>query len=1060
MMKYFTGTRVSVLWIFICSPLLTYAVHPGSAEKVETSHSILATTFIQANAIRGTVVDETGAGLPGVNIVVKGTSSGTTSDADGKYVLNLPAGFTDGTLVYSFIGFATQEQPVNGKSIIDVTLVPDVQALSEVVVVGYGVQEKRDVTGSISSINSDAISKIANTNTLEGMKGQIAGVDVLQSNGRPGTNPTITIRGRRSINASNDPLFVIDGVPMTSGTSTDTDANLSSRTPPLPGGTAQTSGSNPLNDFNPADIASIEVLKDAAATAIYGSRGANGVVLITTKRGKSGKTTVNYSGYYGVTQPFSRFPMMNGEDFANLKREAYRLNSAGRISRDAWNGTISPDEVVFGGQPVELKSVQEGRSTDWQDLIFQDGSQVNHQISATGGSDKTQFNMSLGYFKQNGTIEGLDFTKVTARINVDQQISKRFKAGMSNQFTHSIQNNGSPAVMSESVNQSPLGVPYDDQGNLIFLPISDAIRSNPLNEIVPGKMIDEEKIDRIFSSAYLEADIIKGLKYKFLIGADLRYTTRGIFEGRFTNSRKNGDPAAQFQGQSNIGYTMENLLTYNKVLNEKHNLGLTFLQSIQESNYENKYTSVSGLPYETQKWYNLNTASTIIANRSRYEHWSLASFMGRINYTFNGKYMLQATMRADGSSRLAPGKKWTTFPGVSAGWRIKEENFMSNINVISDLKLRASYGVVGNTSIDPYKTQGVLQRSLYSWDEANAAGFALSELPNPDLGWEKNATVDIGLDFGLFNGRLSGTVDVYQTNTTDLLLRRNLPPGSGYDFIFQNVGATRTRGIEVTLSANIITSTSGFKWDADFNIAHYKEEIVDLALRDPSGNKSNDTGNSWFIGEPVRVFYDYKKIGIWQADEADLATSMMNAFPGEIKLQDTDGNGLITPNDRVVIGNDIPTAYGGLNNRLSFKGFDFSFFLYYRLGYTLDSRFHSDQASMQSRYNNLDIDYWTIDNPTNDYPRPNFNQENPAYNTTLRYKDGGFVKLRTVTLGYSLPQSICDKLAISSLRLYVSAQNPKVWSSYKVFDPESVDRIDAGDVPSNKVFLGGINLTF
>jgi TonB-linked SusC/RagA family outer membrane protein len=1052
-----------VLPLFLCVVLCCQYGHASprklSAVRFTLTSSDDFPSIFQSTRITGKVTDDAGVGMPGVNVIVKGTSNGTTTDAEGMYSLSISAGEASGILVYSFIGYTVQEQPINNRTTIDVLMASDIQQLSEVVVVGYGVQEKRDVTASISSINAESLSKIANPNTLEGMKGQIAGVDVLQSNGRPGANPTITIRGRRSINASNDPLFVIDGVPMTSGTNTLTDSENAGRTPALPGGTAITSGSNPLNDFNPSDIQSIEVLKDAAATAIYGSRGANGVVLITTKRGRSGKTSVSYNGYYGVTQPFSRFPMMNGAEFADLKREAYRLDGAGRISRGAWNGTISPDAIVFGSQPVELASVEQGRSTDWQDLVFKNGSQANHQISVNGGNDKTQYLMSAGYFKQDGTIEGMDFTKLTARLNLDHQISKRFKAGMSNQFTHSVQNNGSASVMSEAVNQSPLGMPYDDQGNIIFLPISDAIRSNPLSELVPNKRLDEETVDRVFTSAYLEAGIIEGLKYKLLAGVDLRYNTRGIFEGRFTNNRKNGDPAAQYQTQSNQGYTIENLLTYNKEIG-KHNLGLTFLQSIQENGYRNQYTSVTGLPYETQKWYNLNTAATINAIRSRYEHWALASVMGRINYTFNDKYMFQATLRSDGSSRLAPGKKWTNFPGLSAGWRIKDEGFMAGVNVISDLKLRASYGVVGNTAIDPYKTQGVLARSVYSWDEANAAGFALSELPNPDLGWEKSATIDIGLDFGLFDGRLSGTFDVYQTNTTDLLLKRNLPPGSGYDFIFQNVGATRTYGYELTLNANILTLSNGLKWDADFNVAHYKEEIVDLALGTLNGKKVNDTGNSWFIGEPVRVFFDYKKIGIWQADEADLATTMMNAFPGEIKLQDTDNSGTVTPDDRVVLGNDIPTAYGGLNNRFFFKGIDFSFFLYYRLGFMLDSRFHGDQATMQSRYNNLKVDYWTIDNPSNDYPRPNFNQENPVNVSTLRYKDGGFVKLRTITLGYTLPQGISGKLGLNTLRVYFSAQNPKVWSSYKVFDPESVDRIDASDVPSNKLFIGGLNLTF
>jgi TonB-linked SusC/RagA family outer membrane protein len=581
-----------------------------------------------------------------------------------------------------------------------------------------------------------------------------------------------------------------------------------------------------------------------------------------------------------------------------------------------------------------------------------------------------------------------------------------------------------------------------------------------LSELVPGKRIDEEKVDRIFTSAYLEAEIIDGLKYKFLIGADLRYNTRGIFEGRFTNPRKNGDPAAIYLNEGNVGYTMENLLTYNKLIGGKHNIGLTFLQSTQENTYQGHITAVSGLPYETQKWYNLATASTINAVRSRFEHYSLASFMGRINYTFNGKYMIQATMRADGSSRLAPGRKWTNFPGISAGWRIVDEPFMSGVKFLSELKLRASYGVVGNTSIDPYQTQGRLSKSVYSWDEANAAGFSLSEIPNPDLGWEKSATVDVGIDFGLFNGRLSGTFDVYETNTTDLLLRRALPASSGYDLILSNIGATRTKGFELTLNGNIVDSPGGFKWDADFNVAHYKEEIVDLAQRDADGNKTDDVGNSWFIGEPIRVFYDYQKTGIWQTSEKDQAAAFMNAFPGEIKLADANGDGTFSPADRVILGSDIPSVYGGLNNRFTYKGFDFSFFLYYRLGFTLDSRFHSDQATMQARYNNLDVDYWTIDNPSNEYPRPNKNQESPSFVSTLRYRDGGFVKLRTIQLGYNFPGTITEKLGLSNLRIYVSAQNPKTWSDYKVFDPESVNQIDAGDVPSTKLFMGGINLTF
>lgn len=1020
------------LWIALSgSSLCAYSLDP-------VSH-FSSTTFAplppqQSLVITGKVTDENGVGMPGVNILVKGTSNGTTTNAEGSYSLGLSSSEASGTLVFSFIGYVAQEVPINNRSTVDVRMASDIQELSEVVVVGYGVQEKRDVTASIASLSSQDIDKIPSTNPLDGMKGQVAGVDVLQNGGRPGEYPSILIRGRRSINASNDPLFVIDGVPMTAGTGT-------------------------IYDFNPQDIASMEILKDAAATAIYGSRGANGVVLITTKRGKAGKTTVSYSGRYGITEPFALIPMMNGEEFAAMKREANRRNASNKTGRDAWDGTIPGDDVVFV-DPVEYKSATEGRSTDWQDLIYHNGSEMNHQLSIAGGSEKTQFNLSLGYNNQEGNIDGMDYYKITSRLNLDHQLSKKIKVGMSTLFSNSLQNWGSSSVISEAVNQTPLGMPYDDEGKLIFLPISDGIRSNPLNELVEGKRVDERKFNRIFSSIYAQVDIIDGLQYKFLVGPDIRYRTRGTFDGQFTNPRKNGTPAASFENQLDFGYTMENLLTYHKTFNEKHNLGFTFLQSMQGQDYERHRTAVEGLPYETQLWYNLSTAPTVTAKESRLEEWRLASLMGRINYTFNGKYLLQATLRSDGSSRLAEGRKWTNFPGVSVGWRIYDEPFMDNANFLSDLKLRASYGQVGNTSVAPYQTAGRLAGSDYTWDETSALGFRLNEIPNPDLGWEKSATINLGLDYGLFDGRLSGSIEVYKTETTDLLLRRNLPKTSGYLFILSNIGATETRGIEAVINANILDTRGGFKWDADFNISHYKEEIVDLAQRDAQGNKQDDTGNRWFHGHPIRVFFDYEKIGIWQADELDEAQALMKAYPGEIKLRDANGDGTISPDDRVILGTDVPSAYGGLTNTFSFKGIDFSFFLYYRLGFMLDSRFHESQATMQARYNNIRADYWTIDNPSNAYPRPNENQERPQYNTTLRYRDGGFVKLRNVTLGYNFPSSVTGKLGMSALRLYFTAQNAYIWSTYKDFDPENASDVSSGDMPSLRMYSGGINITF
>jgi TonB-linked SusC/RagA family outer membrane protein len=1018
--------------------LLCSAALPGYSRNLSHSDSppTLSLTPPQSLVISGKVVDEGGIGMPGVNVIVKGTSNGTTTDSDGLYNLNVTNEQSEGTLVFSFIGYITQEAPISNRTSINITMISDVKSLTEVVVVGYGTQEKRDVTAAISQISGEAITKIPTGNAMEAMKGQIAGVDILQTGGRPGQESRITIRGRRSLTASNDPLFVVDGIPMTAGTSS-------------------------ISDFNPADIASVEVLKDAASQAVYGSRGSNGVILITTKRGEPGKTTVSYTGTYGITEPYKLIPMMNGQEFADLKREANRLDATGKSGRAAWGdvgSTIPADAAVFN-DAVELNSVQNGLSTDWQDLIYQNGSQINQQVSVSAGSEKSFLLLALSYFNEDGLIEGVDYGRYTARINADHDISKSFRVGVSSLFSNVKQNWGSGSVISEAVNQSPLGLPYDAEGNIIFLPISDGIRSNPLSELVPGKRLDERTVNRVFSSIYLDVNIVEGLKYKFLIGQDYQYYERGIFEGQFTNTRKNGTPYASLEKAQDFGYTLENLLTYSKSFGQ-HDIGATFLQSVAQQNFNTSNTAAANLPYETALWHNLGLG-TVTSYGSDYNRYRLLSFMGRINYSWAGKYLLQASMRWDGSSRLAPGHKWNAFPGVSVGWRIKDEPFMEGFRQVSELKLRASYGKVGNTAVAPYQTQGTLASSLYDWNNADAKGFRLDQIPSPDLGWEYSESFDVGLDFGFFNGRLHGYVDYFTTSTgVSLLLRRQLPPTSGYASILQNIGGTETRGYEVTLNSTILDMPDGLKWTAEFNLASLHEEIVDLALKGPNGEKIDDVGNNWFIGEPIRAFYDYKKVGIWQADEKDQAAAF-GQFPGEIKLADLNGDGKIdATNDRMVLGNDVPKAFGGLNNKFTFKGIDLSFFFYYRLGFMINSDFSNGQATMQGRYNNLKVDYWTIDNPTNEYPRPNKNQENITFGSSLRYMDGGFVKLRNVTLGYSFPDNVIDRLHMSKLRIYFTAQNPLIWSNYKLFDPERAGNVSSGEMPSSILWMGGLNVSF
>jgi TonB-linked SusC/RagA family outer membrane protein len=1013
-----------LLWIGMCS--ISLCAYP---------HDFTLSNYFQSPAISGKVVDETGTGMPGVNVVVKGTSTGTTTDAEGVYRLNLTTDQAGGILVFSFIGYAVQEQPINNRSTINVSMVADISELSEVIVVGYGTQEKRDVTSSISTVTGEAISKIPTGNAMDAMKGQIAGVDILQNGGRPGESPTIRIRGRRSLAASNDPLFVIDGIPMTAGTNT-------------------------IADFNTEDIQSVEVLKDAASQAIYGSRGSNGVILVTTKRGEPGVTKVSFKTTYGVTEPFRTIPMMNGAQFADLKREANRLDANGKSGRAAWGdvGSTIPDDAAVFNDAVELNSVQNGLSTDWQDLIYRNGSQWNSQLSVRAGTEKTRIFVAFSNFQEEGLIEGVDYKRYTGRANIDHEISKRFKIGISTLYSNVTDNFGSASVISEAVNQTPLGLPYDAEGNIIFLPISDGIRSNPLSELVPGKRINESKYKRFFNSVYFDVNLIEGLKYKFLIGQDLQMLDRGIFEGQFTNTRKNGSPFASIYQGEQSGFTLENLLTYNKSFGE-HALGLTFLQSTAEQQFSESFMGAQNLPFEAAKWYNLGLG-TLTSNSTNFAEFKLLSYMARVNYAFKGKYLFQASMRWDGSSRLADGNKWASFPGVSVGWRIKDEGFLSGADWLTELKLRASYGKVGNTSVAPYQTQGTLANTYYDWNNADARGFRLNLIPSKNLGWEISESVDVGVDFAFFNGRLNGYVDYYQTSTgTSLLLPRQLPPTSGYSFILQNVGGTETKGFEITLNSVIIDRPNSLKWEAEFNLGSLKEKIVDLDQRGPNGELIDDIGNGWFIGEPIRVFYDFNKIGIWQADEVEAAESFKQV-PGELKLEDVSGDGAITQDDRKILGNDVPKAYGGFKNKLSFKGFDLEVFLYYRLGFMINSAFSNGQATMQGRYNNLDVDYWTIDNPTNAYPRPNKNQENITYGSSLNYMDGGFVKLRNITLGYKLPESIASRLKMTKLRVFVSGQNLATWSDYKLFDPERAGNVGSGEMPSNRMFLGGIEIGF
>jgi TonB-linked SusC/RagA family outer membrane protein len=984
-------------------------------------------SFAQNVQIRGTVSDETGAPLPGATILVKGTTTGTTTDIDGQYAISSPS---SGVIIFSFIGYSPIERQVGNQSQIDVTLQPDLSDLDEVIVVGYGTAKKSQLTGAISSVGSKEIQELPITDARQALQGRAAGVDVTQAGSKPGAAPQVRIRGRRSFNASNEPLYVVDGIPLVGG----------------------------LDDINPQDITSMEVLKDASATAIYGSRGANGVVLITTKRGTVGKTTVSFDSYYGVNEELGRIEVFDGPGFAEYKRESRRATG----NYPAGPATAAADAALF--EPVELESIKLGRSTDYIGGLLRTGAIQSHQVGLSGGSDKTTFFISGNFFKDKGVIINQDFSRYTFRINLDHQINSKVKIGTSTLVSYSERNGENFNPLGGALQENPLGKPYDDEGNLIFLPTSDGLRTNPFAEVVPGAQQDLTKRYRIFTSLYANWEIAKGLSYRFVFGPDFNIERQGRFTGSLTNSRRGGLAAGSINEEFRFNYTMENILTYTKTFNTDHNINLTALQSIQRDNLEQTGISVLGVPAESQFFNRLGDASQITGANTNLVQWSLMSFMGRANYSYKGKYLLTATVRADGSSRFGENNKFGVFPSVAAAWNIKDEDFLKNSTKVDLLKLRVSYGEIGNQAINPYQTQALLGRTSYAFDNSAAFGYRPSSIGNPDLRWETSATFNTGLDFSFWQGRILGSLEYYITNTSDLLAPQPLPNSIGFGGFITNIGETQNRGIELSLSTLNIEK-GGFVWSTDLIFTRNREEIISL----PNGD---DLAAGRFIGRPLTVFYDLKKVGIWQTSETDLAKSFGDK-PGEIKVEDLNGDGKINSLDRQFLGSAVPDFSMGITNRFSYKGFDMSFFIFGRFGSMIRSAFHDNFNSLFGRYNNLAVDYWTPDNPTNSYPRPNQNQERPKYNSSMSYFDGTFVKVRNINFGYTFSEAAAKKIGMTSLRLYSSIQNPFIFSNYrsehKGIDPEvfidGEQGVEGGVVNANiappvTAFTFGINAKF
>lgn len=999
-------------------------------------------------SVKGYITNQNGEPLSGVSVLVSSSGKGTSTKNNGSFQLDVPQ---KSTLSLSYIGYISKNIKIGtaNEANLNIQLVADKNELDQVIVVGYGTRKKSDVTGAITSISEQSIRDVPSSNLLSALQGQGAGIDIQRSgaNSKPGATPNILIRGTRSLGASNSPLIVVDGIPF--------------------------DGS--INDINQDDVSSVEVLKDASSTAIYGSRGANGVILISTKRGKIGKPVVTYSGYAGTTNVIREFPVMSGVELATLRKWA-RVNAY----PTNYTGIDDPKFLTDGTfTPEELQGLKIGRNTDWQKLVYKPGFMTDHQVSITGGSEITQYAVSLGYFDQTGIYPGQTFKRYSVKASVDQQLGRIFKIGLSTLNTFTLRQGESANPMAQALRASPLVSPYDSLGNLVndYVPGSANQVWNPLGDLVPGAAVENRNRFGTFTTLYVDVNLWKGLKYRFNAGAEIRSDVYGNYYSAKTSYRVNkGGSASNNSTNFMTNYTLENLLTYDKTFKE-HKLNFTGLFSLEQQNSQSNSFNNTDIAADYLAYYN-PTYGANLAGSGSYEKWDIVSYMGRLNYSFKDRYLLTLTMRSDGSSRLAPGNKYHGFPSAAVAWNISKEPFFRNVsNNISNLKLRASYGRVGNTAINAYQTLGALSSIVYNFGSVTTTGAYPTTAPNPTLAWEYTSTANIGLDFGFLGNRISGSLELYKQFTNSLLLPQNLPPTSGIpNKIVTNVGKTENKGIEINLSTvNIQGRTKNdFSWTSDINFFINRGKITQLA-----NGVTKDASNGWFVGQPLSVIYDYKRMGIWQNTPQDSAEAKRlgltltgpSSVIGTIRVADLSGpNGkpdgkIDATYDRMIVGTSQPKWEGGMTNRFGFKGFDLVVVAFARIGSMLNSSLEGGNFvnTYQGTYNNLKTNYWTPTNHENVFPKPNAASTNPAYRSLLGHFDGSFVKIRSISLGYYLPPFILQKINARSLRIYATASDPFIlFSPYRRaggLDPEGTGTVGI-DTPPAWAFIFGVNLSF
>ena len=994
----------------------------------------------QTKQATGHVTDSQGP-LIGATIMEKGTNNGTVTDFEGNFSLNVKPG---ATLVISYVGYESQE--IKAGDNLRVNLKEDGHVVNEVVVIGYGTQRREAVTGSVANIGGEKLNQIAATNAAQALQGRVAGVLMTQTSSKPGAEMQIRIRGQRSLSASNDPLIVLDGIPFM----------------------------GQLSDINPADIKSMDILKDASATAIYGSRGANGVIIITTVKGSQGTPAkVSYNGYISIKKVFKKYPMMDGPTFSKFRK--------------------------YSGQYQNSSDEDDNVNTDWQDLYYKTGIGYNHDVSVAGGTNGGSYSFGAGYYHDESVVPTEGYDRISVRGNFDQKVGEWFRFGLTsnNNYRKTKGVNGMYNVLS----MSPLASPYNADGTTkryITMPADQTVViTKDVMESLEDRWLSENKGLGSYNTLFAELKCpwVEGLSYRINLGLNFRTSKQGGFTGTGVNNTNENAPnsGSVYENQTR-NYAIENLLTYDRVFAEKHNLNVVAMYSAEETAYEQSGASVQEIPADYFQYYALDKA-TGQSNLTGYGYnkSGLVSWMARAMYSYDNKYMLSVAVRSDGSSRLAQGHKWHTYPAVSAGWNIAREEFMeSTKNWLDNLKLRVGYGETSNQAIAPYATLGGLATRNYNFGSTYSSGYYVNALPNTELGWEYSKTWNFGLDFSLFNGRLSGSFEYYIQKTNDILLDVSLPSTAGVTSFTGNIGKTENKGWEFSLNGIIIDNKNGWNWSAGINLYQNRNKLTELA-----SGADRDEANRWFKGYPIDVIYDWEYEGIWQqGEEAALNILEPGGKPGMIKVKytgDYDANGLptraINDDDRQIMSME-PDLIGGFNTTVGYKNFDLTVIGAFQIGGKLISAIHSSDGylnMLSGRRGQLDVDYWTEENTGAKYPKPSSDLrsgDNPKYGSTLGYFNAGYLKFRTITLGYNFENLKAIKdLGISRLRLYASVQNPFVlfspFNNESGLDPETNSWANENtavpvngytgkhkmpivgyNTPATRSFIFGLNVTF